>query len=73
MLSVYGVEEVNDVITDNLIKLITNEITDDKMTIYYAITYGKELSKEEEEMLKTSIDNELEFTSIVDINLGRAA
>ena len=77
MYNVYGVEEVNDVITDNLIKLITNEIPDDKMLIYYAITFGKVLSNEEEKALKIEIDEQigqvLEFTSFLDVNLGRAA
>ena len=71
MVSVYDVEEVNDTITDNLIKLVTNEIMDDSEVMYYAITYGKNISDEEAERIKNCIHEELEYTSILDINLGR--
>jgi len=73
MVSVYGIEEINDSITDNLIKLVTNEVMDDSMVMYYAITYGKTISPEEETRLKAAISEELEYTSILDIDLGRAA
>ena len=73
MVSVYGIEEINDSITDNLIKLVTNEVMDDSMVIYYSITYGKSISPEEETRLKSAIGEELEYTSILDIDLGRAA
>ena len=75
MVKVYGINEVNDSIIDNLIKLITNEIADDRTTIFYAITFGKTLSAEEEELLNASIDTELSYTNILDIGslTGRAA
>ena len=72
MVSVYGIEEVNDTITDNLIKLVTNEIMDDSQVMYYAITYGKNISDEEAQRIKDCISEELEYTSILDVNLGRA-
>lgn len=73
MVSVYGIEEINDSIIDNLIKLVTNEVMDDSVVMYYAITYGKTINQEEEKRLKSAIGEELEYTSILDIDLGRAA
>ena len=82
MLTVYGVQEVNDSITDNLIKLVTSE---DKIVaevsgseldaelLYAAITHGKELSPEEVERIKDSILEELQFVNNMDVELGRAA
>ena len=73
MVSVYGIEEINDSITDNLIKLVTNEVTGDDKVMYYAITYGKSITDEEERRLKETIREELEYTSILDINIGGMA
>ena len=73
MVSVYGIEEINDTITDNLIKLVTNEVMDDSQVMYWAITYGKTISPEEEQRLRSAISEELEYTSILEINLGGMA
>lgn len=73
LVSVYGVDEVNDSITDNLIKLVTNEIEDDRVVLYLSITYGKNVSEQEQQRLKSAIEEELEYTNIMDIDLGRAA
>ena len=83
MFTVYGVDEVNDIIADNLIKLITSkksllEVQDDKGSLdadllYTAITYGKSISEIEQQKLKNSIDDELKALKEVDIELGRAS
>lgn len=73
MLTVYGVEEVNDTITDNLIKLITAGAEDDDMVLYYAITYGKNISADETERIRDAIYDELRFLSGDNVELGRAA
>jgi len=73
MMSVYGIEEVNDSIVDNLIKLVTNEVPDDKTILFASITYGKSLTDEETQRLINAIQEELEYTSILDINIGRTA
>jgi len=72
MVSVYGIEEINDSITDNLIKLVTNEVMDDSMVMYYAITYGKNITDEEVKRLKNAIREELEYTSILELDMGMA-
>lgn len=73
LVSVYNIDEVNDTITDNLIKLITNGVEKDSEVIYYAITFGKIISEEESQRLRNAIEEELEYTSILDLNLGEAA
>lgn len=73
MNDVYGINEVNDTITDNLIKLVTNEIMDDAMVMYYSITYGKNISDEEARKLKATIKEKLEYMGIMDVDLGGSA
>jgi len=73
MITVYGISEVNDNIIDNLIKLVANEVEDDSKVIYSSITFGKAIAPEEEMRLKSAISEELEYTSILDINLGGMA
>lgn len=73
MISVYGISEVNDTIIDNLIKLVTCEVEDDSIVMYYSITYGKSISPEETQRLRAAIGEALEYTSILEIDLGRAA
>ena len=70
---VYNVTELNDNIIDNLIKLVTNGIEDDKFVMYTAITYGKNVSEEEKMCLTKAIEEELDYTSIMNIGLGRVA
>ena len=71
LYKVYGIEEINDNIIDNLIKLVTNEIPDDEKVIYCAMTYGKTVSEEEANQLKSAIKDELDYTNIMNLNLGR--
>lgn len=73
MVSVYNIEEINDSITDNLIKLVTNEVDDDSLVMYYAITYGKTITDEEVKRLKSAISEELEYTSILELDMRVAA
>ena len=71
LYKVYGIEEINDNIIDNLIKLVTNEIPDDEKVIYSAMTYGKTISEEEKNQLMSAIREELDYTNIMNLNLGR--
>jgi uncharacterized alkaline shock family protein YloU len=83
MFTVYGVNEVNDKITDNLIRLITSkksllegqdgkDILDADL-LYTAITYGKNISEIEQQKIRNSIDDELNASKDMDVELGRAA
>ena len=83
MFTVYGVNEVNDKITDNLIRLITSkksllegqdgkDILDADL-LYTAITYGKNISEIEQQKIRNSIDEELNTSKDMDVELGRAA
>lgn len=71
LYKVYGIEEINDNIIDNLIKLVTNEIPDDERVIYSSMTYGKTVSEEEANQLRNAIKEELDYTNIMNLNLGR--
>jgi hypothetical protein len=71
LYKVYGIEEINDNIIDNLIKLVTNEIPDDEKVIFSAMTYGKTISEEEANQLISAIREELDYTNIMNLNLGR--
>lgn len=74
LVSVYNIAEVSDTVTDNLIKLITSGVTDEADIIFYAITYGAGIESEEEiQRLKNAIKEELEYTSILDLDIGRVA
>ncbi|MBR4231552.1 MAG: hypothetical protein IKR74_05335 [Bacilli bacterium] len=83
MFTVYGVSEVNDKITDNLIRLITSKKSVlegqetkeslDSELLYTAITHGKNISEIEQQKIRNSIDDELNAAKEIDIELGRAA
>ena len=83
MFTVYGVSEVNDKITDNLIRLITSkrsllESQDSKENLdaellYAAITFGKNIPEMEQQKIRNSIDEELKSSKEMDVELGRAA
>ena len=83
MFSVYGISEVNDKITDNLIRLVTSkksllESQEDKDVLdaellYTAITYGKTIPEIEQQKIRNSIDDELKSSKELDVELGRAA
>lgn len=67
----YGISEVNDNITNNLIKLVVTDTPDDSMVMLESVIYGKVIPEEELNKLKNGIKEELDYTSILDINLGR--
>ncbi len=79
LYSVYGVDELNDIITDNIIKLVTSDLlpTDqdnlDASIIFAAITFGKNISEEEKVQIKKYIDEEMQFANNMNVELGRAA
>ena len=76
LISVYNITEVNDKITENLIKLITANVSSDSDVLYSAITYGKSISDEESKQLKDAIEEELEYIKIFDLDTdehGRSA
>ena len=75
LTTVYNITEVSDAITDNLVKLIAAGVASDSDVLYEAITYGKEVTEEEAQQLKDSIEEELEYIKIFDLdtdNQGRA-
>lgn len=72
LVSVYGIEEINNSITDNLVKLVTNEIADDSLVLYKAITFGKNITDEEVKRLRSAISEELEYTNILELDMGMA-
>lgn len=76
LVSVYGIEEINESITDNLIKLITSDVNHEMRNndiMYYAITWGKTITDEEIRRLNIAITEELEYTSILELDMGRVA
>lgn len=73
LMTLYGAEEINDAITDNLIKLVTNDVPGDEVVILKAITYGKNISEAELQRLKNVIREEVEYSRIANEGHGRAA
>ena len=73
MLNVYGIEEVNNNIINNLIKLVTNNVPNNKAVIFEAVTYGKNITQEEANRLKEAINDELDYTNIMNFNIGGRA
>lgn len=70
--NVYSASEVNDTITNNLLKIITNNlIDDDKKTVIFSIINGKQISDDEKKRIVEAINNEFEYSFNEDINLGR--
>ncbi len=76
LTTVYNITEVSESISDNLVKLIVAEVPSDSDILYYAITYGKNISEEEDAQLRGAIEEELEYIKIFDLdtdNQRRAA
>lgn len=69
----YG-SEIDGTKSDNLIKLLTSGITDEREIIYYSLTYNKKLTDEEKVRIYKAIDNELQLVNdeinILNFNLG---
>lgn len=71
--NVYGLEEVNNNIINNLIKLVTNNIPDDREVVLHSMIYGHNVSEDEINKLKEAINDEFDYTNILDLNLGGRA
>lgn len=75
IMEVYHIEEMPSVITDNITKLVadevSNNITSDEDIIYLSITFKKNISEEEEKQLRNVISENFNKTDIMNINLGR--
>lgn len=71
----YG-SEIDGTKSDNLIKLLTSGITDEREIIYYSLTYNKKLTDEEKVRIYKAIDNELQLVkeeiNILNFNIGSA-
>lgn len=71
----YG-SEIDGTKSDNLIKLLTSGITDEREIIYYTLTYNKKLTDDEKMRIYKAIDNELQLVNeeinILNFNIGSA-
>lgn len=71
----YG-SEIDGTKSDNLIKLLTSGITDEREIIYYTLTYNKKLTDDEKIRIYKAIDNELQLVkeeiNILNFNIGSA-
>ena len=71
----YG-SEIDGTKSDNLIKLSTGGITDEREIIYYTLTYNKKLTDDEKMRIYKAIDNELQLVNeeinILNFNIGSA-
>lgn len=71
----YG-SEIDGTKSDNLIKLLTSGISDEREIIYYTLTYNKKLTDDEKMRIYKAIDNELQLVNeeinILNFNIGSA-
>ncbi|MGN1379694.1 MAG: hypothetical protein ACI4XR_04820 [Bacilli bacterium] len=71
----YG-SEIDETKSDNLIKLLTSGINDEREIIYYSLTYNKRLTDEEKVRIYKAIDKELQLVNdeinILNFNMGSA-
>lgn len=71
----YG-SEIDGTKSDNLIKLLTSGITEEREIIYYTLTYNKKLTDDEKMRIYKAIDNELQLVkeeiNILNFNIGSA-
>ena len=71
----YG-SEIDGTKSDNLIKLLTSGITDEREIIYYTWAYNKKLTDDEKMRIYKAIDNELQLVNeeinILNFNIGSA-
>ena len=72
MLEVFATEEVNETMANNLRKLVSNDVADDKEVLYNSITFGKQVDQMQKDYLYSAIDKELKMVnSNSEIELGR--
>ncbi len=58
---------------DNIVKLVTNKITDDKKILFYSISHNKNLTKEEKALIGLTINNEMALIQNANKELVRSA
>ena len=62
-------DEIDGTKSDNLIKLLTSGITEEREILYYTLTYNKNLTDEEKVSIYNAIDNELKLTNNGELSL----
>lgn len=62
-------DEIDGTKSDNLIKLLTSGITEEREILYYTLTYNKILTEEEKVSIYKTIDNELKLTNNGELSL----
>ena len=62
-------DEIDGTKSDNLIKLLTSGITEEREILYYTLTYNKILTEEEKVSIYKAIDNELKLTNNGELSL----
>ena len=62
-------DEIDGTKSDNLIKLLTSGITEEREILYYTLTYNKNLTNEEKVSIYKAIDNELKLTNNGELSL----
>lgn len=62
-------DEIDGTKSDNLIKLLTSGITEEREILYYTLTYNKNLTDEEKVSIYSAIDNELKLTNNGELSL----
>lgn len=62
-------DEIDGTKSDNLIKLLTSGVTEEREILYYTLTYNKNLTDEEKVSIYNAIDNELKLTNNGELSL----
>ncbi len=62
-------DEIDGTKSDNLIKLLTSGVTEEREILYYTLTYNKNLTDEEKVSIYKAIDNELKLTNSGELSL----
>ena len=62
-------DEIDGTKSDNLIKLLTSEVTEEREILCYKITYNKNLTDEKKVSIYKAIDNELKLTNNGELSL----
>lgn len=62
-------DEIDGTKSDNLIKLLTSGITEEREILYYTLTYNKNLTDGEKVSIYNAIDNELKLTNNGELSL----
>lgn len=62
-------DEIDGTKSDNLIKLLTSGVTEEREILYYTLTYNKNLTDEEKVSIYKAIENELKLTNNGELSL----